>query len=383
MTSLATETISATLSIVIPCLNEADTIVECVERAHRALAAHSIDGEVIVVDNDSDDGSAELARNAGATVLLERRRGYGSAYLAGLSAASGDYILMADGDLTYDFGEVGRFLAELEDGADLVVGNRMKGIEPGAMPWHHRYIGNPVLSGLLNVMYDAGVADAHCGMRALRRTVLPELELRSTGMEFASEMVIRAAKQQLDIREFPIEYHRRGGQSKLSSFSDGWRHLRFLLVHSPNHLFVLPGVLMAAIGVMIQAAVMVHLGFLGRAWDIHALIGGSMLTIIGAQVVALGVCARAFGVYVLGERDHSFERLRERYRLEHGLLLGGALMLTGGVLVLTILATWMGHGFGALAQDNLAVVAGTLMILGVQVFFTSFLVSILGQRRGS
>jgi glycosyltransferase involved in cell wall biosynthesis len=383
MTSLAATTSSTTLSIVIPCLNEADTIVECVERAHSALVDHGIDGEVIVVDNDSDDGSAELARDAGATVLLERRRGYGSAYLAGLSAATGDYILMADGDLTYDFGEVGRFLAELEDGADLVVGNRMKGIAPGAMPWHHRYIGNPVLSGLLNVMYDAGVADAHCGMRALRRTVLPELELRSTGMEFASEMVIRAAKQHLDIREFPIEYHPRGGQSKLSSFSDGWRHLRFLLVHSPNHLFVLPGLIMAALGILIQAVVMFHFGFLGRAWDIHALIGGSMLTIIGAQVAALGACARAFGVYVLGEHDQSFELLRERYRLEHGLLLGGALMLTGGVLVLKLLVTWIGHGFGALAQDNVAVVAGTLMILGVQVFFTSFLVSILGQRRGS
>ena len=367
----------------IPCLNEADTIGECVARARAVLAEHGIDGEVIVVDNDSDDGSAELARDAGATVVHERRRGYGSAYLAGLAAANGDYILMADGDLTYDFGEIPRFLAQLDDGADLVVGNRMKGIEPGAMPWHHRYIGNPVLSGLLNVLYKAGVADAHCGMRALRRDVLPELELRSTGMEFASEMVIRAAKQHLEIREFPIEYHRRGGQSKLSSFSDGWRHLRFLLVHSPNHLFVLPGLMMAAMGALIQAIVLFHLGFLGRAWDIHALIGGSLLTIIGAQVAALGVCARAFGVYVLGEHDLTFDRLRERYRLEHGLLLGGTLMLVGGVLVIQMLITWMGHGFGVLAQDNLAVLAGTLLILGVQVFFTSFLVSILGLRRGS
>jgi hypothetical protein len=218
-------------------------------------------------------------------------------------------------------------------------------------------------------------------MRALRREVLPELELRSTGMEFASEMVIRAAKQHLEIREFPIEYHRRGGQSKLSSFSDGWRHLRFLLVHSPNHLFVLPGLMMAAIGALIQAAVMFHLGFLGRAWDIHALIGGSLLTIIGSQVAALGVCARAFGVYVLGEHDHTFERLRERYRLEHGLLLGGALMAVGGALVLKIVITWFGSRFGALAQDDDAVIAGTLVILGVQVFFTSFLVSILGLRR--
>jgi glycosyltransferase involved in cell wall biosynthesis len=380
-TSSTTTTSSTKLSIVIPCLNEADTIVECVERAYSALADHGIDGEVIVVDNDSDDGSAELAISAGATLVHERRRGYGSAYLAGLAAANGDYILMADGDLTYDFDEVPRFLAELEDGADLVVGNRMKGIEPGAMPWHHRYIGNPVLSGLLNVIYDAGVADAHCGMRAVRRTVLPELELRSTGMEFASEMVIRAAKQHLDIREFPIEYHRRGGQSKLSSFSDGWRHLRFLLVHSPNHLFVLPGLVTVVIGALVQAVVFFHLGFLGRAWDIHALIAGSLLTIVGVQVMALGVCARAYGIYFMGEHDRWFERLRARYRLEHGLLLGGAFVFVGAVLVVQIAIKWIDHGFGALAQDNVAVVAATLLIVGIQVFFTSFLLSILGLRR--
>src|SRR5579859_7712451 len=244
---------SITLSIVIPCLNEADTITECVTRARQVLDDNRIDGEVIVVDNNSDDGSGELAQAAGATVIAESRRGYGQAYMTGLTAARGEFILMADGDLTYDFDEAPRFLAELQDGADLVVGNRMGGIEPGAMPWHHRYIGNPALSGLLNVLFDTGVADAHCGMRALRRDALSTLNLRSTGMEFASEMVIRAAKEHLNIRQFPITYHRRGGESKLSSFSDGWRHLRFLLVHSPNHLFILPGLVTAVIGALIQA----------------------------------------------------------------------------------------------------------------------------------
>ena len=367
----------------IPCLNEADTIGECVKRACAVLADNAIDGEVIVVDNDSDDGSAELALGAGATLVRESRRGYGRAYLTGLEAASGDYILMADGDLTYDFAEAPRFLEELENGADLVVGDRMHGIEPGAMPWHHRYIGNPVLSGLLNVLYDAGVDDAHCGMRALRRDVLPELELRSTGMEFASEMVIRAAKQKLDIRQFPIEYHRRGGESKLSSFRDGWRHLRFLLVHSPKHLFVLPGLIAVLLGAMIQAAVLFHIGVLGRSWDIHALIAGSLLTVVGAQVVALGICARTYGVYFMGERDPWFERMRARYGLEHGLIFGGALVLVGAVLVARISVAWIAHGFGALAQDNIAVVAATLLIVGIQVFFTSFLVSILGLRRES
>jgi glycosyltransferase involved in cell wall biosynthesis len=370
-----------TLSILIPCLNEADTIEECVTRARMVLDDNGIDGEVIVIDNDSDDASAAIARYAGATVVQEPRRGYGQAYMAGLAAAHGDYILMADGDLTYDFAEAPRFLAALEAGADLVIGNRMHGIEPGAMPWHHRYVGNPLLSGLLNVFFNTGVNDAHCGMRALRRDALPALNLRATGMEFASEMVIRAKKENLDVREFPIVYHRRGGESKLSSFSDGWRHLRFLLVHSPNHLFILPGLVAAVLGALIQAVVLFHLGFFGRAWDIHALIAGSLLTIVGVQVVALGVCARAYGIYFMDERDGWFERMRARYRLEHGLLLGGALIFVGAVIVVRIAVSWIAHGFGALAQDNLAVVAGTFLIVGIQVFFSSFLLSILGLRR--
>jgi glycosyltransferase involved in cell wall biosynthesis len=372
---------TAKLSILIPCLNEADTIEECVTRARMVLDDNGIDGEVIVIDNDSDDGSAAIARYAGATVVQEPRRGYGQAYMAGLAVAHGDYILMADGDLTYDFAEAPRFLAELEAGADLVVGNRMRGIEPGAMPWHHRYVGNPMLSGLLNVFFNTGVNDAHCGMRALRRDALPALNLRATGMEFASEMVIRAKKENLDVREFPIVYHRRGGESKLSSFSDGWRHLRFLLVHSPNHLFILPGLVAAVIGALIQAVVLFHLGFFGRAWDIHALIAGSLLTIVGVQVVALGICARAYGIYFMDERDSWFERMRARYRLEHGLILGGAFIFVGAVIVVRIAVSWIAHGFGALAQDNLAVVAGTFLIVGIQVFFSSFLLSILGLRR--
>ena len=238
----------ARVSVVIPCLNEAETIEECVRSAREVLATNRIEGEVIVVDNGSDDDSGRLAAGAGAFVVLEPERGYGSAYLAGFNAARGRYIVMADADLTYDFEEIPHFLGELEAGADVVIGNRMHNIHPGAMPWHHRYIGNPVLSGFLNVLFRTGVDDVHCGMRALRRDLLPRLDLRTTGMEFASEMVIRAAKEKLDVRQFAIEYHPRGGESKLSSFRDGWRHLRFLLVHSPNYLFILPGAVMAALG---------------------------------------------------------------------------------------------------------------------------------------
>ena len=222
------------VSVVIPCLNEAASIERCVESAWEALDALGAEGEVIVADNGSTDGSPELAAAAGARVVRERRRGYGSAYLAGFAAARGEYIVMADADLTYDFGDIPRFVEQLDDGAHLVMGNRMANIKPGAMPWHHRYIGNPVLTGVLNLFFRTGVRDAHCGMRAVRRDVLPRLDLRTTGMEFASEMVIRAAKENLEIREIPIEYHPREGESKLSSFRDGWRHLRFLLVHSPT-----------------------------------------------------------------------------------------------------------------------------------------------------
>jgi glycosyltransferase involved in cell wall biosynthesis len=369
------------VSVVIPCLNEAGNIEECVRRALHVLDLNRVNGEVIVVDNGSEDGSGELAAAAGAQVVWEPERGYGSAYLAGLGAARGRYIVMADADLTYDFNEIPRFVAELEDGAEMVVGNRMKNIQPGAMPWHHRYIGNPLLSGVLNLLFRSGVEDAHCGMRAIRREVLPRLDLRTTGMEFASEMVIRAAKEKLEIRQFAIEYHPRAGESKLSSFRDGWRHLRFLLVHSPNYLFILPGAVMALLGGLIELIVITRLGLFGREWDIHALIGGALLAIVGTQVVALGVCAHAYGTYFMGERDRWFDRMRARFKLEHGLLLGGGIALAGIVLGAVILIDWISHGFGALAEERLAVLAATLIIVGIQIFFSSFLLSILGLRR--
>ncbi|HZV72973.1 MAG TPA: glycosyltransferase family 2 protein [Conexibacter sp.] len=369
------------VSVVIPCLNEAENIEACVTSAREVLDRNGIPGEVVVADNDSDDGSRELAEAAGARVVHEPRRGYGSAYLAGFGAARGEFIVMGDADLTYDFDEIPRFLAELQDGADMVIGDRMKNIHPGAMPWLHRYIGNPLLSGFLNVLFRTGISDAHCGMRAVRADKLPQLDLRTTGMEFASEMVIRAAKEDLDIRQFPIEYHPRGGESKLSSFRDGWRHLRFLLVHSPNHLFILPGALMALLGVLISALVLAHVDVLGRQWDNHALIAGSLLTVVGTQVVALGLCAHAYGTYFMNERDPWFDRMRRRFRLEHGLLLGGGIALAGLAMVGGIIVEWIERGFGSLGEERLAIVALTLVIVGIQIFFSSFLLSILGLRR--
>jgi glycosyltransferase involved in cell wall biosynthesis len=369
------------VSVVIPCLNEAANIEQCVARALAAIEQAGVPGEVVVADNASDDDSAGLAEAAGARVVHEPRRGYGSAYLAGFAAARGEYIVMADADLTYDFGEIPRFLEQLDAGADLVMGDRMDNIHPGAMPWLHRYVGNPILTGVLNVFFRTGVSDAHCGMRAVRRDVLPRLDLRTTGMEFASEMVIRAAKERLDIREFPIEYHPRGGQSKLSSFRDGWRHLRFLLVHSPTHLFVLPGAVMAGFGLVIALVSVLGIEIFGREWQLHSMVAGALLLIVGTQVVALGLCAHAYGTYFMGEKDPWFDRMRARYRLEHGLLLGGGIFVAGLIVAAVVFAIWIDRGFGALSEERLALMAATLIIVGIQVFFSSFLLSILGLRR--
>src|SRR3954465_6051632 len=369
------------VSVVIPCLNEAENIAEVVGRALTALEASGIPGEVVVADNDSEDGSAELAAQAGARVVHEPRRGYGSAYLAGFDAARGEYIVMGDADLTYDFNEIPRFVEQLDAGAQLVMGDRMDNIHPGAMPWLHRYVGNPVLSGILNLFFKTGVRDAHCGMRGFRRDILPILDLRTTGMEFASEMVIRASKERLDIREFPITYHPRGGESKLSSFRDGWRHLRFLLVHSPTHLFLVPGLVLLVIGSLVSGASLAQIDVLGREWQLHSMIVGSLLMIVGTQVGALGLCAHAYGMYFMGDNDPWFERMRARFRLEHGLLLGGGIFAAGLAVAALIVVRWAERGFGNLSEERWAVLAAALMIVGLQVFFSSFLLSILGLRR--
>jgi len=370
------------VSVVIPCLNEEENIEECVAAARTAMDQAGIDGEVIVADNASEDGSARLAEAAGARVVLEPRRGYGSAYMAGFAAARGKYIVMGDADLTYDFDEIPRFVEYLDGGADLVMGDRMDNIQPGAMPWLHRYVGNPLLSGFLNLLYRTGVRDAHCGMRAVRRSKLEVLDLRTPGMEFASEMVIRAAKRGLVIEQFPIDYHPRGGESKLSTWRDGWRHLRFLLVHSPNYLFLLPGLVLTGAGAVVVLLSILQVPLFGRTWYLHAEVAGALLLIIGVQVVSLGLCAHAYGSYFMGEKDEWFDRMRARFRLEHGLLLGGLTTLAGVAVAMVILVQWISRGFGELSEERLAVLAATLIIVGLQVFFSSFLLSIIGLRRG-
>jgi glycosyltransferase involved in cell wall biosynthesis len=379
---MAGETGALRVSVVIPCLNEAQSIESCVRSARRVLEQHAIAGEVVVADNGSEDDSAALAKAAGARVVEEERRGYGSAYLAGFAAARGTYIITADADQTYDFKEIPRFVASLENGADMVIGNRMNNIVPGAMPWLHRYIGNPILSGFLNLLYRSGVHDAHCGMRALRRDTLPRLQLRSTGMEFASEMVVRAVKEDLQIDEFDIEYHPREGESKLSSFRDGWRHLKLLLVNSPTALFLVPGLVLLVLGLLGIALSVSDFPLFGRQWNIHATIASALLTIVGSQIVVLALSARTFAVYVLNEKpDRILEWGRHHVRLESGLVAGGIVFLIGFVIDAVIVGIWINRGFGELSEDRLLVLGSVLIILGLQTFFSSFFLSIIGLAR--
>jgi glycosyltransferase involved in cell wall biosynthesis len=368
------------VSVVIPCLNEAGTIEQCVRSALRVLDEQGIDGEVIVVDNGSEDGSAALARRAGALVVDEPRRGYGSAYLAGFEQARGRYVLMVDADLTYDFEEIPHFVARLDEGAGLVLGNRMKGIAPGAMGIVSR-IGNPLLSGFLNLLYRTPVRDAHCGMRAARASVLRSLDLQSMGMEFASEMVIRAARRGVDIEEIPIKLHPRGGESKLSPLRDGWRHLKLMLVYHPTFLFLVPGVVMLALGILIMALVFADVSIFGHELLLHTLIGGSLLVVVASQLIGFGLCGRAYAVYQLGDTDPWLQRMQGRYRLEHGLLAGGVIALVGIVIGTVIVAGWIASGAGSLSEERLSVLAASLVIVGTQIFFTSFLLSILGLRK--
>jgi hypothetical protein len=370
------------VSVVIPCLNEEEGIAYVVRQALEGLASAGLEGEVLVVDNGSTDTSAELAREAGATVIAEPRRGYGSAYLAGLAAARGRYIVMADADGTYPLDRIGSFVERLQDGADLAIGNRFGGtIDPGAMPWPNRYLGNPLLTGMLNLLFRTGVSDAHCGLRALRREVLPKLNLSATGMEFASEMVIKAGSRRLRVDEIPIDYHRRIGSTKLVRGRDAWRHVRFMLVFSPTFLFVIPGFIATGVG-LAGLTTLAAWERPGEPWTGVA-IAFAMLALVGLGIVQLGLFARTYAVIYLGERDERLERGWRRFRLEHGLALAGVTLVAGTAIAAVSF-------FDGVPDPRLGLLGLTLMAMALQGAFGSFFLSILGLsdhatvlRRGS
>jgi glycosyltransferase involved in cell wall biosynthesis len=370
------------ISVVIPCLDEEAAVGAVVDQAWEGIQRSGRSGEVIVVDNGSTDASAEIAAAHGATVVYEPRRGYGRAYLTGIAHARGDYVVMADADGTYPVNELAPFVDALESGSDLVLGSRFEGrIHEGAMPWSHRWIGNPILTGLLNRLFGIRVSDAHCGMRALRRSALPVLDLHSTGMEFASEMVFKAFRRELAVGEIPIDYFPRTGESKLSRFADAWRHVRFMLLYSPSWLFFVPGLvllLLGIAGVLLLASGPVDV--FGRTWQIHTMLAFVALTLMGAQVVQLGIFARTYALTHFGEHDRLLERLRRRVHLEHGVLLGLALALAGAGVLLAVFVRWARGGFGALGDEYPTALGVTLVGLGVQTIFGSFFIGLLTMR---
>jgi hypothetical protein len=360
------------VSFIIPCLNEEASIADVVAEAREALDRLGVSGEVVVVDNASEDRSAELARAAGARVVAEPRRGYGSAYLAGLAAARGRYLVLTDADASYDLARLPEFLDELRAGSDLVLGSRFRGtIMPGAMPWSHRWIGNPVLTGMLNLLFRVGVSDAHCGLRAIRREALAPLQLQTTGMEFASEMVIKAAKRGLRITEIPIVYRPREGESKLNSVRDAWRHVRFMLVHSATFLFLLPGSLLVLGGLALLIPLAVNRDLGDPTWTVPVAILASFLTLVGAQIVQLGLFARTYAVVYMAEAEPMLESLWRRFRLEHGLALAAVTLAVGIAITLV-------SNFNGVPDPALGLLGLTLAALGVQAVFGAFFLSILG-----
>lgn len=372
------------VSVVMPCLNEEEAIGTCVRQAREALEALGVPGEVVVVDNGSTDRSRELAEAAGARVVQEPRRGYGSAYLRGVEAARGRYIIMADADGTYDMALIPRFLEKLREGYDFVNGSRVKGeIQPGAMPWLHRWIGVPILTGILNLASGARVSDAHCGMRAISREAFPRLKLHTTGMEFASEMIIQAARAKLSIAEVPIHYLTRRGRSKLRTFRDGWRHLRFLLLYSPTLLFILPGLFAFLVGMaVLLALVRGPISVPGFGLGIHYMVLGSLLTILGFQVVNLGLFAKIYSLTQgLTEEDRVVDRMFRYLNLERGLALGFLIFLVGLGWLAWVLVNWVSRGFIFREGDTFvyaALFGATLTLIGVQTAFSSFFFSLLG-----
>jgi glycosyltransferase involved in cell wall biosynthesis len=374
------------LTIVMPCLNEAETLAICIEKAQASLADNKIDGEVIVADNGSTDGSQEIARAHGARVVNVPIRGYGAALAAGIEAAQSPYVMMADADDSYEFGHAPRFLGELRRGNGLVMGNRFAGgIAPGAMPPLHRYLGNPVLSLLGRVLFNVPVRDFHCGIRALSKDAYEKIQLRTTGMEFASEMVVKASLLGVGIAEVPttLKPDGRSRPPHLRTWRDGWRHLRFLLMYSPRWLFLYPGLLLIFIG--LAAAIWLEPGErLGGKihFDVNTLVYAMASILLGFHVVLFAVSAKIFAmVHGLLPPDPKFSRLFRYFTLETGLIVGAIAFLASLAASIWAVLLWKNTGYGPLNPDRvlrITLPAATGMVLGAEICFASFFLSMMG-----
>jgi glycosyltransferase involved in cell wall biosynthesis len=380
------------VSVVIPCLNEADTLAVCIEKAQRALREHGISGEIVVADNGSSDGSPEIAARLGARVVRVERRGYGSALMGGMEAARGRFLVMGDADDSYDFRELPRFVAKLREGFDLVQGCRLPAgggqVLPGAMPFLHYWWGNPMFSWLARRWFGAPIHDVYCGLRGFTKQLYARLDQRCTGMEFATEMIIKATLHGARIAEVPITLHpsgRRSHGSHLRTFQDGWRTLRFFLLYSPRWLFLVPGMALVLLGLCGYGLALPGLRLWGARLDAHTLLVASLSILLGYQSILFFLSTKTFAIHEgLLPEDPRFERFFELVNLERGLLAGAAALVVGFCLLLAAAFQWRQAGFGDLdyaATMRWVIPGATLTALGFQTILSGFFISILGMRR--
>jgi len=377
------------LSVVMPCLNEAETLEACIRKAQRALQEANIAGEVVVADNGSSDGSVEIAERLGARVVNVRARGYGSALMGGIAAASGKYVVMGDADDSYDFGHIPRFVEQLRKGTDVVMGNRFRGgIKPGAMPFLHRYLGNPVLSGIGKLLFKSRMGDFHCGLRGFSKSAFARMDLRTTGMEFASEMVVKASLLGLSVAEVPTSLSPDGRTRPphLRTWRDGWRHLRFLLLYSPRWLFLYPGIALMLIGSLLGLWLLpAPRAVANVTFDVHTLVYAAAFVLLGFQAIAFAVFTKIFAISEgLLPPDPTLDKLFQYITLEVGLAVGCLLTFAGLATSVYAVGAWGSKHFGALDYSRtmrLVIPAATFLTLGVQTIFASFFMSVLGLRR--
>lgn len=369
------------VSIIMPCLNEAETLETCIRKAQWFIAENDLAGEVIIADNGSDDGSQEIARRLNARVVDVPAKGYGSALKGGIAAAKGKYIIMGDADDSYDFSNLNPFIVKLRNGYDLVMGNRFRGgIESGAMPFLHRYLGNPVLTAIGKLLFGSPCNDFHCGLRGFRREAISELELQTTGMEFASEMVVKATLHKMQITEVPttLSPDGRSRPPHLNTWRDGWRHLRFLLMYSPRWLFFYPGIFLILGGLLATLSLL-------PSPKVHSLLYSSTAMTIGFQIVMFALFTKVFGISEgLLPEDRRLNRLFNYLNLETGLIAGAVLLVIGMAASVYAFGIWGQHDFGSLnpTETMPIVIPGvTCLALGIQAIFSSFFLSILGLKR--
>ena len=377
------------LSIVMPCLDEAETLATCIEKAQRSLLEADVAGEIIIADNGSTDGSQAIASSLGARVANVEAKGYGNALMGGIMAARGKYIIMGDADDSYDFSNLRPFIDKLREGYDLVMGNRFKGgIKPGAMPPLHRYLGNPVLTAIGRILFHSPCGDFHCGLRGFSKSAVMTLDLRTTGMEFASEMVVKATLKKMRIAEVPttLSPDGRTRAPHLRSWRDGWRHLRFLLLYSPRWLFLFPGILLMAAGLATGIWLLPGPRVLGSiTFDVHTLLYSAMAVLVGFQAITFAVFTKVFAISEgLLPDDPRLNRAFRYINLEAGLVVGVVLVLVGAAGSVLALESWGERSFGPLSPSRTlrtVIPAVTCLTLGCQVIFASFFLSVLGLKR--